>query len=176
MDTTSYNNPEQGNQEERLWNYIDGTATATEKTLIEKLIESNAEWKEKYKELLEINQLLQASELEAPSMRFSKNVMEEISRAHIAPATKSYINNKIIWGLGFFFIAMFIGFIIYGIGQMTLTGGEESTITKNISKVDFSKFFNNTWVNAFMMINVVVGLFLLDMFLSNKRKEFRKQA
>ena len=84
MDTKSFNNPEQGNQEERLWNYIDVTATATEKTLIEKLIESNAEWKEKYTELLEVNQLLQASELEAPSMRFSKNIMEEISKLHIA--------------------------------------------------------------------------------------------
>jgi len=86
--------------EERLWNYIDGTSAAGERTAIEQLLQSNAEWKAKYHELLEVNELLRSSELEAPSMRFTKNVMEEISRLHIAPATKTYINNRIIWGLG----------------------------------------------------------------------------
>ena len=166
-----------GGIEDRLWNYIDGTAAATEKTVIERLLESDAVWEAKYHELLEINELLKSSELEAPSLRFSKNVMEEIAKLHIAPATKSYINKKIIWGIGFFFIALIVGFLIYGFGQMNFNaGGEESTLTKNLNKVDFSKFFNNTWVNAFMMINVVLGLLLLDNFLSNKRKEFRKEA
>ncbi len=164
-----------GGIEERLWNFIDGTISVDEKTLIEQLLQSNTEWKEKYDELLQINQLLHSSELEAPSLRFSKNVMEEISKLHIAPATKSYINKKIIWGIGFFFIAMLVGFLIYGFAQMGFTGGEETTLSKDISKVDFSKFFSNTWVNAFMMINVVIGLILLDNYFSSKRKEFRKQ-
>jgi hypothetical protein len=166
----------QHNIEERLWNFIDGTVSADEKSVIEKLLQSDAEWKAKYNELLQVNDLLKASELEAPSLRFSKNVMEEIAKLHIAPATKSYINKKIIWGICFFFIAMFVGFLIYGFGQMAFTNGEETTLSKNLSKVDFSKFFSNTWVNVFMMINVVLGLFLLDNYLSNKRKEFRKEA
>jgi hypothetical protein len=165
-----------GGIEERLWNYIDGTAAADEKTVIEKHLETDAAWKAKYHELLEVLQLVQSSELEAPSLRFSKNVMEEIAKLHIAPATKTYINKKIIWGLGFFFIALIVGFLIYGFGQMNFnTGGQESTLAKNLNKIDFSKFFSNTWVNAFMMINVVIGLVLLDNYLSNKRKEFRKQ-
>ncbi|OSZ79931.1 hypothetical protein CAP36_01305 [Chitinophagaceae bacterium IBVUCB2] len=168
------------NIEERLWNFIDGTATAEEKTVIEQLLANNAEWKEKYHDLLAVNKLLEASELEAPSMRFSKNVMEEISKLHIAPAAKNYINKKIIWGIGFFFITLLIGFLIYGFGQMDWTSSDQGTISKNINKVDltkidFSKFFNNSWVNAFMMINVVLGLVLLDNYLTNKRKEFRKQ-
>jgi len=165
-----------GGIEERLWNFIDGTVSAKEKSVIEHLLQSNAEWKEKYNELLQINELLQSSDLEAPSLRFSKNIMEEISKLHIAPATKSYINKKIIWGIGFFFIAMLVGFLIYGFAQMSLTGGEETILSKDIIKVDFSKFFSNTWVNAFMMINIVIGLVLLDNYLSNKRKEFRKQV
>ena len=165
----------QHNIEERLWNYIDNISSTEEKSVIEELLQSNAEWKAKYNELLQVNELLQSSELEAPSLRFSKNVMEQISKLHIAPATKSYINKKIIWGIGFFFISMLVGFLIYGFGQMTFTGGEETTITKNLNKVDFSKIFSNTWVNVFMMINVVIGLVLLDNYLSNKRKDFRKQ-
>ena len=126
----------QHNIEERLWNFIDGTVSASEKTVIENLLQSDAEWKAKYHELLQVNELLKASELEAPSLRFSKNVMEEISKLHIAPATKSYINKKIIWGIGFFFIAMFVGFLIYGFGQMNFSSVEETTLSKNLNKVD----------------------------------------
>src|SRR5688500_13618112 len=127
--------PEKGNVEEQLWNYIDGTAAADQRLVIEKLIDADAQWKAKYHELLELNELLKASELESPSMRFSKNVMEEIAKMHIAPATKTYINKKVIWSIGFFFIALFIGFLIYGFGQMAFTTGEESNIAKNLNKV-----------------------------------------
>lgn len=169
-----------GGMEERIWNFIDGTASANEKTVIEKLLESDVEWKKKYQELLQVNELLKSSELEMPSLRFTKNVMEEISRLHIAPATKSYINKKIIRGIGIFFITLLVSFLVYGFGQMDWTAGQETTLSKNInkidfSKIDFSKFFSNTWVNAFMMINVVLGLVLLDNYLTNKRKEFRKE-
>ena len=162
--------------EERLWNYIDGSVAASDKTAIEKLLQSNAAWKEKYHELLEVNKLLQASELEAPSMRFTKNVMEEIAKLHIAPATKTYINKKIIWGIGIFFITLVVGFLIYGFGQIDWSEPGNSTISDNLNKINFNKFFSNTYVNVFMMINVVLGLFLLDRFLANKRKKFREEA
>ena len=162
------------NMEERLWEYIDGAASPAERSVIEKLLQEDRAWKSKYSELLQVKELLQSSEMEQPSLRFTKNVMEEIARLHIAPATKSYINKKIIWGIGLFFIAMMAGILIYGIGQMSFAGGEESAISKNLNKVDFSKFFNNTWMNVLMMINVVIGLFLFDNYLSSKRKKFRK--
>lgn len=165
------------NIEEQLWNFIDGTISANEKTVIEKLLETDAVWRAKYQELLQVNELLHSSRLDAPSMRFTKNVMDQITKAHIAPAAKSYINKKIIWGLGFFFITLIITFLIYGFAQMDwVAGSENGTITKKIDSLDFSKFFNNTLVNVFMMINLVLGLFLLDNFLTNKRKEFRKEA
>lgn len=164
----------QHNMEERLWSFIDGAVSAEEKTVIEKLLDSDTAWKAKYYELLEVNKLLQSSGLDAPSLRFTKNVMEEIAKLHIAPATKTYINKKIIWGIGIFFIALFAGFLIYGFGQTGFNTGEEGIVSKNLNKLDFSKFFSNAWVNVFMMINVVIGFFLLDNYLSNKRKEFRK--
>ncbi len=159
--------------EERLWNYIDGTATVIEKTVIEKLLETDIAWKQKYQDLLEVTELLRSSELDAPSMRFSKNVMDEIAKLHIAPATKSYINKKIIGGIGFFFIALIVGFLVYSVGQVDWSA-PNTTTEKYLGKIDLSKIFSNTWVNVFMMINVILGLFLLDNFLSNKRKEFRK--
>jgi hypothetical protein len=164
------------NMEERLWNYIDGTLSHDEQTVIGKLLESQAEWKAKYQELLQVNQVLKTSELESPSMRFTKNIMEEIAKLHIAPATKSYINKKIIWGIGIFFILMVVGFLVYGFGHVNWNDGESSIFADNLNKVIVSQFFKNTWVNVFMMINVVLGLFLLDNYLGNKRKAFRKEA
>jgi len=162
--------------EERLWEYIDGLSSAEEKTLIENLLQTQQEWEKKYNELLEVNSLLTSAELDAPSMRFTKNVMEEIAKQHIAPATKSYINKNIIWGIGIFFISLIVSALIYGFSQMDWSSGGSNTIADNLQKVDFSKIFNNTWVNAFFVVNIILGLFLLDAYLSNKKKKFRKEA
>jgi len=160
--------------EERLWEYIDGMATPEERTVIDQLIKADAEWRAKYGELLEVHQLMQASELEEPSMRFTKNVMEEIALLQIAPAAKTYINKKIIWGIAIFFITMIVGFLIYGIGQVQWSSGSSDTsspIPIDLSNIDFSKMFNNTYINVFMMMNMILGLFLLDRYLTNKRKK-----
>ena len=101
--------------------------------------------------------------------------MEEISRLHIAPATRTYINKKIIWAIGLFFILMIVGFLVYGFGQMDWTTGESSAIADKLGRIDISKFFSNTWVNLFMMVNVILGLFLLDNYLATKRKQYRKE-
>jgi hypothetical protein len=160
--------------EERLWNYIDGTGAAAEKSAIEHLLQSNAEWKAKYHELLEVNKLLRLSELEEPSLRFTKNVMEGIARLHITPATSSYINKRVIWGIGIFFITLILGFLVYGFGQIDWSSSD-GKMPVDISKIDYSRIFNNRYVNVFVMINVVLGLFLLDRYLANKRKKFSEE-
>jgi hypothetical protein len=173
---------QQPDMEQKLWSYIDGVSSENEETAIEKLLETNLEWKNKYHELLQLNQLLKSSELEQPSMRFTKNVMDAIAKYHIAPATKQYINNRIIWGLGIFFLTMIVGFLVYGFGQVDWSASASSKsdlpvdLSKlDLSKVDFSKVFSNAWVNVFMMINIVIGLALLDRILANKRKQFRQK-
>ena len=162
--------------EQRLWSYIDGNSTVDQRSAIEKLLESNLEWKNKYLELLNVHQLLRSTELEQPSMRFTKNVMEEIAKLHIAPATKNYINKKIIWGIAAFFITLIVGFLVYGFGQIDWSAQGSTKLPVDIGQVDYSKVFNNNFVNGFMMINVLLGLVLLDRVLANKRKKFQKQA
>ena len=163
------------NIDDRLWEFIDGQSSMEEKSAIENLIETSKQWKEKYHELLELHQLVQSSTLEEPSLRFTKNVMEEIAKYQIAPAAKAYINKKIIWGIGIFFITLIIGFLIYGFGQVDWNAND-NTLPIDISKVNYGKFFNNTYVNVFMMINVVLGLMLLDRYLAAKKKKLQKEA
>ena len=161
----------QQQMEERLWTYIDGACAAEEKSAIEKLLDSNAEWQSKYRELLDVHTLLHSTELDEPSMRFTRNVMEEIAKLHIAPATKSYINKKIIYGIGAFFLIMIVGFLVYGMSQIDWSASGDSKLPIDFGKVNFSVFFNNTYVNMFMMLNVVLGLMFLDRYLANKKKK-----
>lgn len=161
----------------RLWDYIDGLADASERAAVEKLIADHTEWRMKYQELLDVHQMVQTTELEEPSMRFSKNVMEEIAKYHIAPATKNYINQKIIWGIAAFFITVIVGFVVYGISQINWSeGSTNSGIGIDFAQVDYSRMFNNNFVNTFMMLNVVLGLMLFDRYLDMKKKQYRGHA
>src|SRR4030095_12055177 len=100
--------------EERLWNYIDGVNSEEEKSLIEKLLASDAAFKAKYQELLGLQQLLGKVELEEPSMRFTRNVMEEVAKYSVAKATSKYINKRIIWAIAAFFFIMIGAMLVYG--------------------------------------------------------------
>ncbi len=166
----------QQNIETRLWDYIDGNASAEERTVIELLIRENAEWKAKYNEVLETHQWMQQVDLEEPSMRFTRNVMEEIAKYKIAPATKTYINGRIIWGIGGFFIAMIVGLIIYVVGQIQWDAAGTTNLPVDLSKVNesvtnVSSWYNSSYVTVFIMVNIVLGFVLLDRYLTNKKKK-----
>ena len=69
---------------------------------------------------------------------------------------------------------MITAFVVYGFAQVDWSAGGTNTYLPDISKVDFSVFFNNTYINMFMMLNMVLGLMLLDRYLSKKRESLRK--
>ena len=163
----------QQNMEERLWSYVDGVSSGEEHLFIEQMIATNQEWKAKYQELLELQDLLSHRlELDEPSMRFTQNIMEAISKHQIAPAARSYFNKRIIWGIAGFFICTIIGFLIAGLAQINWSAASTDNSTGiNLNKIDFSKFYNSTFTTVFMMINVILGLVLLDMYLRRPRTE-----
>ena len=165
--------------EDRLWEYIDGLASPAEKTTIEELLANNQQWREKYRELLDVHQLLNASELDAPSMRFTRNVMEEIARFHVAPATRTYINKNVIRGIGAFFLTLIAGFFAFILSQFHWSSNNDSStllpkapnISLGLDKVDASKYVNGTYISLFMLISVIMGFVLLDMYLQRKRRQ-----
>lgn len=168
--------PTSHNMETRIWEYIDGSGTAAERSIIQQLISTNQEWRRKYEELQQVNASLKDSiDIDAPSMRFTVNVMEEISRFHIAPSAKSYINKKIIFGIAGFFLTLILGFLVYAIAQIDWSVGTNTiNLPFDIRKIDTSKILSNNYVNAFMIINIVLGLMLLDRYLAHQRKSWKK--
>ncbi len=179
MKTDIQNSKSSGKNEDmefRLWDYIDGQGNDKERSAIEQLIAANSQWRMKYEELIDVHSLMQNVELEQPSMRFTKNVMEEIAKFHIGPATKKYIDQKVIWSIGIFFITVIVGFVIYGFSQVDWSAGgsDNGVFGINFSEVDYNRMFNNTYINLFMMLNVVLGLMLLDRYLSNRNNQYKK--
>jgi hypothetical protein len=171
--------------EDRLWDYIDGHCSPTEKSAIEEMLATNREWQQKHRELLNIQQLLNSSELEAPSMRFTKNVMEEIARFQVAPATKNYVNKNIIRGIGAFFMTMILGVLVFlvtqfkwvsnsnsnsGSGGVDLNKQIDNLGINRLDNLNYSKLFNSTYIIVFLGIAVISGFMLLDMYLQQKKK------
>jgi hypothetical protein len=169
------------NMEERLWDFIDGLSSPGEKSAVEALIAANGEWKRKYHELLDIHQLATGSGLDEPSMRFTRNVMEEIARYQVAPATKNYINKNVIRGIGAFFLSMIVGLIVFFIIQVmflqpktaSASGSSDSVkfpqFDLPVPTIDYGKIFGSLPGMAFMFITVVMGLVLLDLYLQRRR-------
>jgi hypothetical protein len=159
------------NMELLLWEYIDGQLSGEEKAKVEQLLHQDAEWKKTFLEIKEMNALLMSSETEQPSMRFSKNVMDEIARYKIAPATKSYVNKKIVYGIAGFFLVLIAGFLIYLFTQIDFSASSSTPMPVELPevKVDWKKWINSTSVQLFLMADIVFGLMLLDRYL-NKRK------
>ncbi len=168
------------NQEQmdvQLWNYIDGRAKQEEVSFVESMIVSDILWRNKYKELLEVNQLLKTDmELEQPSMRFSKNVMEQIVGLQPAKATVKYINKNIIRSIAAFFILTITGFLVYTFTTVDwVSASGTSPLPFDLNKLNpgqlnVSKLMSSTWINIILMVNVVLGLMLLDNYLRRKKK------
>ena len=167
--------------EDRLWDYIDGVCSPAERSAIDELLATNRDWQLKHRELLNVHQLLDSSELEAPSLRFTKNVMEEIARYHVAPATKSYVNKNVIRGIGAFFLSMIFGVLAYFLAQFKWTSQPSSGGTSlnlpveklglnRLDNVNVTKAFNGTYITLFMLVTVVLGFMLLDMYLQQRKQ------
>lgn len=159
--------------EQQLWNYIDQLCTEDERKLIEQLLHSDPLWKAKYNELLDVHQLMQQVELEQPSMRFTKNVMEEVYRSQIAPATKQYINKNIIRGLMIFFLILIGGGVIYAFSQINWTAGSNTTVIPNpMEKINWKSILTGPYTTIFLLVNLVLGFILFDLYRDQRiRKE-----
>src|SRR5450755_592852 len=95
--------------EKMIWEYMDGICSPAVREMVSRHLSEDPEWKMKYNELKSIHHLLQNEELEMPSLRFTKNVMEEIAKYQVAPATRNYVNKNVVRGITAFFLFMIGG-------------------------------------------------------------------
>jgi hypothetical protein len=158
--------------EERLWDHIDGLGNTEERAEIERLIATDSAWKNTFESLLDTQRLLRASELEQPSMRFTRNVMDSITSLQVAPPTRSYINKRIIWGIGAFFGITILTSLVWLISSFKFGSGGRAPVKLPMPDMStFSHIPSSVWT-VFLIADAMLGLLFLDRYM-RKRQERR---
>jgi len=154
--------------EEKLWNYIDGTCTAEEREGISILIERDEVYRQKYEELLLLNVEFTNMEMDEPSMAFAYNVMETIRAENAMKPLKAAVDQRIIKGIGLFFILTISALLIFMLSQIKWTSGGSLLPAVDFKMPNIKEYFNSTAVYAFVFVDLILGLFLLDNYLRKK--------
>ncbi|MCZ4224159.1 anti-sigma factor family protein [Pedobacter rhodius] len=146
--------------EQQLWDYIDGNLNETQRKSIEEKIESDLSVKLQYEELLNLNIAFGEMELDAPSMSFTRNVMEEVALQPVPISLKTKVDNRIIFGIAAFFILAILSILGYILYNTTF------------SMPDFSKYFSvnlnveklltPTTLYIFLGVDLILGLIFMD--------------
>jgi hypothetical protein len=157
--------------EERIWAYMDGLLDGKEKAAVEKLLATDPAWKECFDALQELDRSFRSVTLEEPSMRFTKNVMEQIASLQVAPATKTYVNKKIIYGIGGFFLLLITATLAYVIPQLDFSQTSTESLPVKLPAMDFdlNRYVNSTTLQIFFILDAVAALFFLDRYLQRKK-------
>jgi hypothetical protein len=152
--------------EQQLWDYIDGNLDEFSKKAIEEKIESTDEIKAQFEELLKLNSVFNALDLDEPSMSFTRNVMESIALAPAPVAMKTKVDVKIIYSIGGFFIISLLslfGYVLYNSNLNTPKFGFNTNFNFNLDQ-----YITPTVMYSFLFFDLVIGLVFLDQFLRKK--------
>ncbi|PZP49074.1 MAG: hypothetical protein DI598_08700 [Pseudopedobacter saltans] len=170
---------EQMSNEERdflLWRFFHKDLSEQESVSVQQMLDRNEDWLNAYTQLSESENQLFALDIEMPSMRFSKNVMEAIGAEHVARPVKSYINTKIIKALGWGFVTIIVACLVYAFSQVKWISNS-STESKpmelpKMPRIDVNWNFTQggTWLYVFFAIVLVCIFVIVDKFLHSKRQ------
>lgn len=161
--------------EAKLWAYLHGLADDAEQAVIKQLVQTDPAWRNCHDRLMKEEEAFRGIALEGPSMRFTKNVMEQVQALQVAPATKTYVNRKIIYGIGGFFLLLITATLAYIIPQLDFSQGGGNSLPLNLPAmdVDWTRYFNNTTLQIFIIIDAVAALFFLDRYLQRKKAHWQ---
>ena len=155
------------NIEEKLWDYIDGSCTTDEHQAISLLIETDTVYKNKYNELLQLNNEFARMELDEPPMAFTFKVIETIRAEQAQKPLRATINSYVIKGIFAFFMLIITGLIIAFLANINSIN--TSGLTSNLLLPNFARLFDSRTLNIFLFFDTVLGLFLLDIYLRKQR-------
>jgi hypothetical protein len=152
--------------EQQLWDYIDGNLDESSKKAIEEKIESDAEVKSQYEDLLKLNSVFDGMDLDEPSMSFTRNVMESVALVPAPVAMKTKVDKKIIYSIGGFFVISLLALFGYVLYNSNLS---IPSFDLNVN-FDFNldQYITATTVYGFLFADLVIGLIFLDQFLRKK--------
>jgi hypothetical protein len=119
-----------------IWKYLDGQATAEEKVRVERLLKEDQSFKAAFLERRQLENKMQEEDLEQPSLRFAKNIMDKLPdlyRRTVEPLVRPFWIRFFFGSLALFLLAYF-GMVAYTLptGEGP-AGGPVARITEQVS-------------------------------------------
>jgi anti-sigma factor RsiW len=153
--------------EEEIWEYIDGEGDLEQRQIFEAKLAVDSLYQKTYAEMMQIQQLISAQELEEPSMSFNRKVMEAVD-LEIAPVSlKTKVDNRIIYSIAAFFLLSIIGVFIYAVSNSNLSLPEVKLPQLNFD-IALSPEKTGLLIKSFLFVDLILGLIYLDRFLRRK--------
>lgn len=153
--------------EEQIWDYIDGSCDADQRSTIAALIDTDPVYRSTYQELNQIHQMLASEPLDEPSMSFTRNVMEKV-QLEVAPVSlKTKVDNKIIYAIGGFFLLSILSIFIYAIIN-TRGSAMEFTLPEVNFSIDITRYVTPLAVKIFLFVDLVLALMYFDRLLRRR--------
>ena len=164
--------------EMQIWEFVDGLCPESDHARIALLIHTDPVWEAKYAEISALNSSIKSTlDLEQPSLRFAKNVMEQVAHTRIAPATHNYINKRIIMGIAAIFVAMLGSMLVYAaMHTQWNTSSVFSMSILGVKSVNYSSLFKGNYAFVAVAINVVLALVLVDKMLQHRGRNNTRSA
>ena len=160
--------------EDRIWDYIDGLCSLEEQETISQLIANNQVYRDKYAELMDLQENLNLIDLEQPSMAFTNKVMGKIVMQTQPLSAKVRIDKRIIYGITAVFGLMLLGSLV--ILLKNIDWAASINIPKQL-EVNFEAIENNFYLSSatksalmysLFLFDMIVGLMILDKILRKK--------
>ncbi len=154
--------------EERLWDYIDGTANAEEHAEMEQMLKTNSKVQHLYSELILMSTELQMLELDEPSMRFTQDVMDKVGLEPAPKALQTKIDQRIIIAIGGFFAASIGAVLVYAISQIQWTYGTLS-LPFQMPAINWSELTGSAVTQMAMIVFSIAALYTVDRLLHHRK-------
>lgn len=154
--------------EQRIWDYLDGNCSAEERREIHQLIETEAEYRIAYQELMGIKASLSKIEMEEPSMSFTRSVMEAVKAEPLPGSIKSLVDKRIIYSIAAFFLFSILAGLAVLLYQTDWQASEPVSMQIQLPKIQFPDFAKDWLINGFIFIDIIIGLYFADFILRRK--------
>lgn len=153
--------------DEEIWDYIDGSCDSAEIARIAAKIATDERYASSYEELMKLNTLMAADELDEPSMSFSRNVMEAVALEIAPKKLTTKVNNTIIYSIAAFFILSIAAIFIYALSNSN-PAGEAFEMPTFSFKMNLSQMLSPISMKVFLMFDLALLLLYVDRLIRRK--------
>jgi len=103
-------------------------------------------------------------ELSVPSPDFSKKVMGTIEGVRIAPPSRTYISNKVVYGFGLFFLLLIAAAVVWALVSFNWSAAGKFVSAIELRKLNLSQYITHKTLNSLLFLNILLGLIFLDKY------------